>query len=210
MRSRLTVLMMGLELLEKTELKNIKQANRQVLLRSLSTTTTLSQMVNSLLDISKMESGEMKLKVTRCDLAALAQKLVSVYELQREDRKFIIDAPPEPVEVSCDADLILRVIQNLFSNALKFTPDDGTIIIKLRTVEEGVRVSVEDTGNGIPSQHLPKIFDKFYQAEARERSTGLGLTFCKLAVELHGGRIGVESKIGEGSTFWFILPFVAK
>ncbi len=210
MRSRLTVLMMGLELLEKTELKNIKQANRQVLLRSLSTTTTLSQMVNSLLDISKMESGEMKLKVTRCDLAALAQKLVSVYELQREDRKFIIDAPPEPVEVSCDADLILRVIQNLFSNALKFTPDDGTIIIKLRTVEEGVRVSVEDTGNGIPSQHLPKIFDKFYQAEARERSTGLGLTFCKLAVELHGGRIGVESKMGEGSTFWFILPFVAK
>jgi PAS domain S-box-containing protein len=206
MRSRLTVLMMGLELLEKTELKNIKHANRQVLLRALSTTTTLSQMVNSLLDISKMESGEMKLKMTRCDLAALAQRLVSVYELQRENRQFIIDAPPEPVEVSCDADLILRVIQNLFSNALKFTPDDGTIIIKVRTLEEGARVSVEDTGNGIPSQHLPKIFDKFYQAEARERSTGLGLTFCKLAVELHGGRIGVESEIGKGSTFWFILP----
>jgi len=206
MRSHLTVLMMGLELLEKTELKNIKHANRQVLLRALSTTTTLSQMVNSLLDISKMESGEMKLKMTRCDLVALAQKLVSVYELQRENRKFIIDASPEPVEISCDADLILRVIQNLFSNALKFTPTDGTIIIKVRALGEGARVSVEDTGNGIPSQHLPKIFDKFYQAEARERSTGLGLTFCKLAVELHGGRIGVESKIGKGSTFWFILP----
>jgi PAS domain S-box-containing protein len=210
MRSRLTVLMMGLELLEKTELKNIKHANRQVLLRALSTTTTLSQMVNSLLDISKMESGEMKLKMTRCDLAALAQRLVSVYELQRENRKFIIDAPPKPVEISCDADLILRVIQNLFSNALKFTPGDGTIIIKIRTLEEGARVSVEDTGIGIPSQHLPRIFDKFYQAESRERSTGLGLTFCKLAIELHGGHIGVESEIGEGSTFWFILPSAAK
>jgi signal transduction histidine kinase len=157
-----------------------------------------------------MESGEMKLKMTRCDLAALIQRLVSVYELQREDRQFIIDAPPKPVEITCDADLILRVIQNLFSNALKFTPKDGTITIKVRSLLEGARVSVEDTGTGISPHHLPKIFDKFYQAEARESSTGLGLTFCKLAVELHGGRIGVESEIGKGSTFWFILPSVAR
>jgi PAS domain S-box-containing protein len=210
MRSHLTVLMMGLELLEKTELKNIKHANRQVLLRALSTTTTLSQMVNSLLDISKMESGEMNLKLIRCDLAALAQRLVSAYELQRENRKFIIEAPPKPVEITCDADLILRVIQNLFSNALKFTLKDGTITIKVQRLEEGARVSVEDTGTGISSHHLPKVFDKFYQAEARESSTGLGLTFCKLAVELHGGRIGVESEIGKGSTFWFILPSVVR
>ncbi len=206
MRSRLTVLMMGLELLEKTELKNIKHANRQVLVRALNTTTTLSQMVNSLLDISKMESGEMKLKLTRCNLVALAQKLVSVYELQRENRRFIIDAPLEPVEIFCDADLILRVIQNLFSNALKFTLDNGTITIRVQSLEDGARLSVEDTGTGIPSHHLPKIFDKFYQAEARESSTGLGLTFCKLAVELHGGRVGVESEIGKGSTFWILLP----
>jgi PAS domain S-box-containing protein len=208
MRSRLTVLMMGLELLERTELKNIKHTNRQVLLRALSTTTTLSQMVNSLLDISKMESGEMKLSMTRCDPVALAQRLVSAYELQRENRSFIIDAPPEPVEIRCDAELILRVIQNLFSNALKFTPKDGTITIKIQSLREGVRVSVVDSGIGISSHHLPRIFDKFYQAEARESSTGLGLTFCKLAVELHGGRIGVESKIGKGSTFWFILPLL--
>ena len=206
MRSRLTVLMMGLELLEKAELKNIKQANRQVLLRALSTTTSLSQMVNSLLDISKMESGEMKLVTTGCDLTSLAQRLVAVYELQRENRRFIIDAPKEPVEIRCDGELILRVIQNLFSNALKFTPSDGTIIIKVRSLEGGARVSVEDTGSGIPTEHLPKIFDKFYQAETRERSTGIGLTFCKLAVELHGGRIGVESTVGKGSTFWFTLP----
>ena len=206
MRSRLFVLMMGLEFLEKHELKHIVQPNRKVLLQALSTTTTLSQMVNSLLDISKMESGEMKLKPTRCDLVELAQRIVTLYELQREDRKLIVDAPAGPVEIACDADLVLRVIQNLFSNALKFTPANGTIVLRITRSDQGARIALEDTGTGIPPNHLPKIFEKFYQAEAQGSSTGLGLTFCKLAVELHGGTIGVESVVGTGSTFWFTLP----
>jgi signal transduction histidine kinase len=153
-----------------------------------------------------MESGEVKLKLSKCDLTDITQKLVSAYDLQRENRRFIIEAPQGPVESTCDAGLIERVIQNLFSNALSFTPADGAITIKLQRTKEGVKVSVQDTGAGIPPQHLPKIFDKFYQAEARGISAGLGLTFCKLAVELHGGRIGVESEVGRGSTFWFTLP----
>jgi signal transduction histidine kinase len=110
------------------------------------------------------------------------------------------------VNIPCDAELIGRVFQNLLSNAIKFTPADGTITITLLGTEKGATVSIHDSGSGIPPQHLTKIFDKFYQAEARGNSTGLGLTLCKLAVELHGGRISVESEIGVGSTFWFALP----
>jgi signal transduction histidine kinase len=153
-----------------------------------------------------MESGEMKLKLSKCDLKEIARKTVALYDLQKENRQFIINAPTGPVELTCDTDLITRVVQNLFVNALNFTPNDGSITITLLGTEKGATVSIHDSGPGISPQHLPRIFDKFYQAETRANSTGLGLTFCKLAVELHGGRIGVESEIGSGSTFWFSLP----
>jgi signal transduction histidine kinase len=210
MRSRLFILLVGLELLEAKELKNIVEPNRKVLSQSLSATRMLIGMVDSLLDISKMESGEMRLKLSEHDLTDTARKVVSEYELQRGNRRFIIDAPQEPVKVNCDVDLIGRVIQNLFSNALKFTRSDGTITVKIQHAKDGVKVSVQDNGSGIPPQHVPKIFDKFYQVEARGPSAGLGLTFCKLAVELHGGRIQVDSEVVKGTTFWFILPSVAE
>jgi PAS domain S-box-containing protein len=210
MRSRLFALMMGLEFFEKHELKHFNASSRQVLNQALSSTGVLIKMVNSLLDISKMESGEMKIKPSKCDLTELARNVVSVYELQRGNRQFVVNAPSEAVEITCDIDLISRAIQNLFSNALKFTPFDGSITITLLSSEKGATVSIHDSGPGIPPQHLSRIFDKFYQVEARENSTGLGLTFCKLAVELHGGRIGVESELGKGSTFWFTLPPTAE
>jgi PAS domain S-box-containing protein len=210
MRSRLFALMMGLEFLEQHEQRILNEAGRKVLSQALGSTTVLIDMVTSLLDISKMESGEMKLKKSKVDLAELARKVVALHELQRENRHFVINAPPAPVEVTCDADLVSRVILNLFSNALKFTPSDGSITITLLGTEKGATVSIQDSGPGISAHHLPHIFDKFYQAESRGNSTGLGLTFCKLAVELHGGHIGVESEIGRGSTFWFALPSKAE
>jgi two-component system sensor histidine kinase/response regulator len=102
------------------------------------------------------------------------------------------------------------VIANLVANAVKFTPSPGEILVRVAAAAAGHRVSVADTGPGIPVEYHEKIFEKFGQAEASQagaqRSSGLGLTFCKLAVEAHGGRIGVESAIGKGSTFWFTLP----
>jgi signal transduction histidine kinase len=98
------------------------------------------------------------------------------------------------------------VIRNLFVNALKFTPNDGTIRTEVKSTEEGARVSIQDTGVGIPSHYIRKVFEKFVQVESREYSAGLGLAFSKLAVEAHGGQIGVESEEGKGSIFWFTLP----
>jgi signal transduction histidine kinase len=100
------------------------------------------------------------------------------------------------------------VLQNLLSNALKFTPDSGNVRIVVTPFESEIRIAVTDTGRGIAPQYHQHIFEKFGQVEDRKNhlGTGLGLTFCKLAVEAHGGRIGVESEVGKGSTFWFALP----
>jgi len=103
-----------------------------------------------------------------------------------------------------------RVIANLVANAIKFTAERGEVRVGVAADPAGVTLTVTDAGPGIPAAYHQKIFEKFGQVEATrqgaQRSSGLGLTFCKLAVEAHGGRIGVESEIGKGSTFWFTLP----
>jgi signal transduction histidine kinase len=140
----------------------------------------------------------------------IAADLMSDMESLKEAREMNLDAPPVPVTVVADKDLILRVIQNLLGNALKFTSSDGWIHLDIQPDGNRVCVKVRDNGPGIPVEYQERIFEKFGQVEARAHrqkfSTGLGLTFCKLAVEAHGGSIGVESEIGKGSTFWFVLP----
>lgn len=121
----------------------------------------------------------------------------------------LIETSNEPVRLPCDAEIIRRVLANLLDNALKFTRRNGEVEVAVgRLNASRVRVSVRDTGPGIPEAHRSRIFEKFSQVEASEarRGTGLGLAFCKLAIEAHGGDIGVESEIGKGSTFWFTLP----
>jgi signal transduction histidine kinase len=110
----------------------------------------------------------------------------------------------------CDRDIICRVVANLAGNALKFTPEQGQVRVTLRRAEQHVAIAVADTGRGIPPEHQQRIFEKFGQvggaADRARHSAGLGLTFCKMAVEAHGGVIGVDSVVGKGSTFWFRLP----
>ena len=173
-------------------------------------TTAVTDMVNAVLDVSKMEAGEMKLHLAECDLVHIAADLISGMQSLKEAREIVLEAPPQPVTVVADGDLLLRVIQNLLGNALKFTPSDGWIRLGIEPDEKGVWVKVRDNGPGIPAEYRERIFEKFGQVEARANrqkfSTGLGLTFCKLAVEAHGGSIGVDSEVGKGSMFWFVLP----
>jgi signal transduction histidine kinase len=219
MRSPLSLISTLFQALEKVELKHLSEKNRQLVHSGALSTLRLIQMVDSLLDINKLESGHEELNLTDCNLTDMAGMVLREYAHLRENRRFIFDKQSLPVHVICDSDLITRVIRNLIMNALKFTPKDGTISIEVKSIEnavpkseeninnkKGARVSVQDTGQGIPSHYLRKVFDKFVQVESREFSTGLGLTFCKLAVEAHGGCIGVESEEGKGSTFWFTLP----
>jgi signal transduction histidine kinase len=110
-------------------------------------------------------------------------------------------------KIKCDPELIERVFTNLLGNALKFTPDEGKVTVRLDGRRDNVEVSVQDTGDGVPPEYVGKIFDKFQQvAGQRKGGTGLGLTICKHIIEAHMGRIWAESKLGEGAKFIFTIP----
>jgi signal transduction histidine kinase len=117
-------------------------------------------------------------------------------------------APESPLFVMADVCLVRRVLQNLISNAVSYTPSGGEVLIDLTPSLNEARVSVTDSGPGIALEYHQRIFEKFGQVEdqSNRTGTGLGLTFCKLAIDALGGSIGLESEVGKGSTFWFTLP----
>ncbi len=170
----------------------------------------LTEMVTELLDVSRLEAGEMPLEKEECDLREPVSKAIESLGGLVADRDVQAIYPDKPVSVSCDPTIVRRVVANLVANAVKFTPKDGSVRIEVAEQPGSTKIAVTDTGPGIDPEYHGKIFDKFGQVEARQHgkmySTGLGLTFCKLAVEAHGGAIGLESEIGKGSTFWFSLP----
>jgi len=173
-------------------------------------TRTIMRLVNSVLDVSKMEGTSMRLQIAPCDVAAVARESLDELASLVGTRKFRGDWPDEPVMALVDRDVVARIMQNLLGNALKFTPPSGEVTMAVEANDDRVRVAVSDTGPGIPREYRERVFEKFGQVEAVSRgqklSTGLGLTFCRMAVEAHGGRIGVDSETGRGSTFWFVLP----
>jgi two-component system, sensor histidine kinase and response regulator len=207
--SPLTTLDALLEILRRTEADRLSERARTALQHCLGAVDTMKSMVGSVLDVSKMEAGAMKLSPQVCDLAEIGRGLLLAMRGIVGDRRIVLDVEGA-APVTADADLVTRIIQNLLGNALKFTPREGEIRIRIRADDDALRFSVADTGPGVPKEFQQKIFEKFGQVEAhsggQRKSTGLGLTFCKLAVEAHGGRIGVESDGKHGSTFWFTLP----
>jgi len=210
MRTPLTVIYGFLQTLEMLEGESLSDQGREFVQTALASTQDLVEMVSSLLDVSKMEAGEMKLNLTQCELLTIAREALAKVEPLKGGRQLMLSGADEPVTVMADAELIARVFQNLLGNALKFTPDDGRVTVSIEPSADAVRVLVQDTGPGIPPEYRERIFEKFGQVENRANrqkySTGLGLTFCKLAVEAHGGQVGVDSEEGRGSTFWFTLP----
>ena len=171
---------------------------------------TMTRMISDLLDVSRLETGHMPLERTAVDLGALAAEAMAAVGAPAGRAGTRFEAPTRPVRATCDPGVIGRVIGNLVANAVKFTPKDGAVRVSVSGDGVTARVSVADTGPGIPPEYRERIFEKFGRVEgkrdATQASSGLGLTFCKLAVEAHGGRIGVESDVGKGSDFWFTLP----
>lgn len=207
-----------------TGLQTVRQLDDDPVLRAefvggaLTGADRLLTMVNDLLDISKMESGEMTLSRERFALGDVLADAVEAVDVLARDKNLavkqeVIQTGPEvPLTVEADREKVRRVLVNLLGNAIKFTPQGGTITLRAEKNGDGtVCVSVVDTGVGIPPEHQARVFDKFYQvrqggAPSGGASTGLGLAFCKMAVEAHGGQIGLDSAPGRGSTFWFTLP----
>jgi two-component system sensor histidine kinase/response regulator len=169
----------------------------------------LTEMISQVLDVSRMESGQMPLSLQETDLAALLPAAGASLGPPPNGIALGYDIPESPVAMACDPDLISRVVVNLVGNAFKFTPREGQVRVGLINEADRVRITVTDNGPGIPPEFRGKIFEKFGQAPLGQasgsRSSGIGLTFCKLAVEAHRGRIGLESAEGGGARFWFEL-----
>jgi signal transduction histidine kinase len=171
-------------------------------------TNLIMDMVVSLLDISRLEAGQMPLRLNPCNVYELARAAIQPFEALAGQRKVVVQSPPTPITVICDLDLIRRVIANLVGNAIKYTDDNGAIDLQFAVEDPNVKIAVRDNGPGLSPELHQKVFEKFGQAKAEQRTlgVGLGLAFCKLAVEAHGGAIGLDSEVGKGSTFWFTLP----
>jgi NtrC-family two-component system sensor histidine kinase KinB len=173
----------------------------------------LYRLIDSLLDLGRMEAGETELKKTLADPGELVREAIEqIHPLALSRRQLlaaqVVSGLPQ---VLADVDLILRVLTNLMDNAVKFTPHGGQITVRVEQRGEEVLFSVMDTGPGIPPEYRQRVFDRFARLQIVEgvKGTGIGLAFCKLAVEVHGGRIWVESEEGRGATFHFTLPLEA-
>ena len=208
LRNPLAVICGFLDILEFHEAQKLSDSTQTLVTVARQSAENLLNMISSLLDVSKMGAGEMKLQREPCDLKTLIRAVLAATKLLSGNRTVTLDAPESSLTITVDVDLIRRVLQNLLSNALKYTPDGGNVRLVVTPSSTEVRVVVTDTGPGIAPEDHQRIFEKFGQVEDHKNrmGTGLGLTFCKLAVEAHGGRIGVDSAVGKGSTFWLVLP----
>jgi len=209
LRTPLTAIIGSLETVEQTDYD--RQVTEAVVPLALTSSQELLEMVNTLLDINKMESGAMKLNLTDVDFAEIAAEAVDRVEalLTEYEHELETDVQVEGT-VRADALLLRRIVVNLLGNAIKFTRPGGQIRFRARTDATGLTFSVEDNGPGIPPEDRDRIFEKFGQAqtraEGRKHSTGLGLAFCKMAAQAHGGRIRLDSELGRGSTFHVFIP----
>ena len=177
----------------------------------------LTNLVNDLLDLSKIETGGMRLEKRTRDLSELIERALIPMELLAKENKLDLkmDLPKGLPKVECDAERVTQIIVNLVGNAIKFTPVNGKVNVKAskNREDEGdfLEISVKDTGMGIDKKDISRLFSRFGQLDSsltrKPGSTGLGLAICKELVEMHGGRIWVESEPGKGATFSFSLPF---
>ena len=176
----------------------------------------LYELIQNLLDVSKMEDGKMKLRAETTRLEEVIEQISKPFNFaaQTENKEFVVEIEKDIPSINIDSGLITRVLTNLVYNSLHHTTEGGKIWLKARRTEgtggPEIQLEIGDNGVGIPEEYKTKIFEKFVQVEKKRAhlrtGTGLGLTFCKMAVELHQGKIWVESEEGKGSKFIFTLP----
>lgn len=171
----------------------------------------LLALINDILDLSKIEAGHMELNRSSFDLATALEGTITLVRERAERHGISLSLAVDPAvgEISGDERKIRQIVVNLLSNAVKFTPDGGSVTVTANRTAEAVEVAVSDTGVGIAAEDQEAIFEEFRQvgqSNQKQQGTGLGLALAKRFVELHGGRIRVDSALGQGSTFTFTLP----
>jgi signal transduction histidine kinase len=211
-RTPLTSVKGAIELLSDARFFPNNEQQRKLLTIAQANAERLLVLINDILDFSKLESASLPMLMERHTLEPVVQQAIHNLRTLIEERRITVDLvlDPELPDLMLDANRIAQVLTNLLSNAIKFSPPGGHIGVSATLADGAVRVAVTDHGEGIAPQDLPKLFRKFSQIDSgptrRVGGTGLGLVICKGIVEQHGGTIGVESRLAEGSTFYFLLP----
>jgi signal transduction histidine kinase len=221
LRNPLTGISTALQLLDSKLEGVITPAQHRLFEIAANSTQKMVDLVNSILDLSRLEKGRMPLSPEPVSLPDIITETLRLQSPLSSAKKLHMESEATPTLplAWADGELIARVLQNLIGNAIKFTPAGGTITIAARPMDGGsvesgheaadeplLRVSVTDSGPGVPPELQDKLFEKFVVGEQQERGSGLGLAFCKLAVEAHGGEIWVENVPGLGASFVFTLP----
>ncbi len=178
-------------------------------------TVHLARLVEDLRTLSLAESGQLRFQPVSVDLKKLSEQVIEMFRTQFARKKVTIslEAPGDLPPALADPDRTAQVLRNFLSNALQYTPEAGTVLVKLSPERKGITVSVRDTGAGISPEHLPHVFDRFYRVDrSRTRSTGgsgLGLAIARQLTQAQDGQVWADSEPGKGSTFFFRLPFAA-
>jgi signal transduction histidine kinase len=212
LRNPLTVLVSTLELIQMTASQALSPDLVEMIINARRSGGVMAGLISDMLDIARMEAGQLVLKVQILDVPALLREAALQGKVPAEQLrlKLVVASDGALPSVVADQQLVQRVLANLVGNAITHTPPGGTITLEAKPQPAGyVTLSVTDTGQGIPVEQQQRIFEKFAQVDrggTRRRGTGLGLTFCRMAVDAHRGRIWVESAPGAGSTFAFTLP----
>jgi signal transduction histidine kinase len=177
-------------------------------------TDRLADLIDHLLDISRLDSGLFKLKLQPIDLHVTLTSAIKEAKLRSPKYKFNNKIDKRLPRVTADPQRLRQIIDNLLDNAVKYSKEGTEITLQTEVRPEEILVSITDQGMGIPATEITKIFDRFYRIEERLQKDpggfGLGLSLCKALVEAHGGKIWVESEAGKGSTFYFTLPLKNK
>jgi PAS domain S-box-containing protein len=176
----------------------------------------LANLVSDVLDISRIESGRVRLNLQAVSLKEVMDEITLAFEhrIREKGLNYTVDIPDDLPPLRADKDRLAQILTNLVGNACQYTPEGGSVLVTARAIGDMVQIDVKDTGIGIAPEDLPRIFDRFFRADhpmIRDTAgTGLGLSITKAFVEMHGGRIWVQSELGKGSTFSFTIPIAVE
>lgn len=210
LKNPLTAVVANLDLLER---RVDDLDSRHLVERCRAGATRIHRMILDLLDVAGLEEGKLLLRLENVDAVAVARRALEDAQAAARQRGIVFELlAPEPCPVRADPSVLGRVFDNLLANAVDHSSRDGKVTIRLAPCDEGVAIDVADQGPGIPEEHRERVFEKFARLELRRAglggNRGLGLTFCRLAVEAHGGTIWVDGAPGGGALFRLILPAI--
>ncbi|HEY9712474.1 MAG TPA: PAS domain-containing sensor histidine kinase, partial [Chroococcales cyanobacterium] len=214
LRAPLTSIGMTLEMFCDGVLGELNERGDKLASVAKTSVGNLIMMINDLLDLERLEATGLQLNYEPVAIESIVRDAIDSVSAEASSKQLSIESSYDDGDVSVDGDRIRRVLVNLLNNAIKFSPASTMILVKAVKKDGRLRVEVIDEGPGIPEEQLPYVFDKFRQvgtgSAGEKKGSGLGLAICKSFVEAHNGKIGVNSKVGEGTTFWFDLPVAAK